>query len=135
LKNRVAIAPALDKDVEDDSVLIDGPPQIMDHAPDPHEDLVEMPSVTGPWPPVPHAVRETLAELPAPPPYGLIGDDDATFRENQFDVTEAEAEYVIQPDGMADDLGWKAVAIVRVGRSFHAITLPHPWADGQTRLT
>jgi hypothetical protein len=41
---------------------------------------------------------------------------------------------MVQPDGMADDLGRKTVPIVRVGRSFHAITLAHARTDSQTGL-
>jgi hypothetical protein len=44
----------------------------------------------------------------------------ATGSKDQLNVTQAEAEAVIQPDGMLDDLDWKAKAAVRVGRGRHA---------------
>jgi hypothetical protein len=38
-------------------------------------------------------------------PHCLIGDDNATLSEKQFDVAQAEAEHVIQAQGMANDCG------------------------------
>ena len=38
-----------------------------------------------------------------------MGDSDAPFRQKQLNVSEAQAEKVVQPDGMADDLGREAV--------------------------
>jgi hypothetical protein len=52
-----------------------------------------------------------------------MGDDNATFSQKQLDIPEAEAEHVVQPDSVADDLGRKAVAVVRIGRRFHAASL------------
>ena len=54
----------------------------------------------------------------------------------QLNIPQAEAEHVIQPDSMADDLGGKAMAVVRVGRRLHAANLA--WSSKpacQTRLT
>ena len=59
----------------------------------------------------------------APAPHRLIGNDDAPLSQKEFNVPQAEAEHVIQPDGMADDLGGKAVAVVRVWRRLHAASL------------
>jgi hypothetical protein len=42
---------------------------------------------------------------------------------------------VIQPDRVADDLGRKAVAVVRIGWGFHADSLARLQPTGQTRLT
>jgi hypothetical protein len=43
----LSVAPALDEDVEDVAVLVDGPPQILTTAVDRHEHLVEVPLVAG----------------------------------------------------------------------------------------
>ena len=50
-------------------------------------------------------------------------DNDATFSEEQLNIPQAETEHVIQPDGLADDLGGKAMAVMRVGRWLHAVSL------------
>jgi hypothetical protein len=41
------------------------------------------------------AAGKRLAELLAPAPHGLIGDDDAPLGQKQLDVPQAEAEHVI----------------------------------------
>ena len=46
--------------------------------------------------------------------------NDAPLSQKQFNVAEAEAERVVQPDSLADDLGREAVAVVRVGWWLHA---------------
>jgi hypothetical protein len=60
-------------------------------------------------------VGKGLSELFAPAPNSLIGDDNAPLRQKQLDISRAEAEHVMQPDGMRDDLGEKAGAVARVG--------------------
>ena len=49
-------------------------------------------------------------------------------------ISKAETEHVIQPDSMADDLGWKPVAIARVGLACHPGSLAGLQPAGQTRL-
>ena len=38
---------------------------------------------------------------------------DATLSEKVLDIAKAQSEPMVQPDGMADDLGWKAVASIQ----------------------
>ena len=110
----VGIAPGLNQNVERDTILIDGAPEIVLHAADPDEDFVHVPLVPWPWP-ASQAVGEAPAEFLAPAPYGLAADDDALLGQKQFDVAQAEAEHVVRPHSMADDLRGEAVAVVRVG--------------------
>jgi hypothetical protein len=77
----------------------------------------QMPPVPGPWPSAAQAVGKTPAEFLAPAPNSLIGDDNATFSQEQLDIPQAKAEHMEQPDSMSDDLGGKAMALVRVKRS------------------
>ena len=118
----LGIAPILNKDVEDNAVLIDGTPEIVLHPLDPDEHFIHVPLVPGSWPAAAHAIGETLAEFLAPAPHCLIGDHDAPLSQEQLDVTQAEAEHVIQPYSMADELGRKAMAVMRVGWWLHATT-------------
>jgi hypothetical protein len=48
-------------------------------------------------------------------PDGLIGHDDATYKEQLFDITVAEAKPEIELDRVADDLPREAVVLVAVG--------------------
>jgi hypothetical protein len=70
----IGIAPVLNKDVEHNAVLIHGTPEIVLHALDPDEHLVEMPLVPRSRTPAAQVVGKALAEFPAPAPHSLIGD-------------------------------------------------------------
>ena len=52
------------------------------------------------------------SKLLAPLTNGLIGYCDAAFGEEFFDLTEAEAESMVQPEGVTDNCGRKAMALV-----------------------
>jgi hypothetical protein len=98
-------------------------------AQDPDKDLVEVPLVPGPWSAVAQAIGEALAELLAPAPHGLVGADNAPLSEMQLNIPQTETEHMIQPDSMVDDLGGKAMAVVRVGWWLHAVTVAHLQPD------
>jgi hypothetical protein len=117
------IPPWLNEDVEHDTVLIHRAPKIVLHSLDPDEHFIKMPLVAGTRTAAAQTAGKGLAELLAPTPDRLAGEDHASFRQKQFNVPQAEAENVIQPNGMADNLGGKAMGVVRVGRGFHAASL------------
>ena len=48
-----------------------------------------------------------------PAPDRFVGNVDAAFGQQFFDVSEAQREAEIEPDSVLDDLGWEAVAGVR----------------------
>ncbi len=52
-----------------------------------------------------------------------MGDHHAAFGQDQLDVAQAEAENVIQPHGMADDLGRKPMAAIEGRLCRHPISL------------
>ena len=51
--------------------------------------------------------------------HGHLRDCDPSLGEEIFDISQTQAETVIQPDSMADDLGWKAVAAVAESSGLH----------------
>jgi hypothetical protein len=104
------IAPALNQDVEHKPVLIHCPPKPVLHPGNFHRDLVEVPFIASPRQPATDLVGEGLAELETPLPYSLMADRDATGGEDLIDVAQAEWKAKIEPDGMVDDLGRKAIA-------------------------
>jgi hypothetical protein len=59
---------------------------------------------------------------------------DTAFCQDQLDIPQAEFEYVVQPDGVAYDLGREPVAVVRVGWRRHPTSLVALWACCQSRL-
>ena len=80
-------------------------------------------------------VGEAHAELQAPLPNALIGYDHTTLGQKKFDIPEAQAEDVVEPHRVADQLCRKAVAMVRIGRLSHPAMVALAAADDQTRLT
>jgi hypothetical protein len=61
--------------------------------------------------------------------------DPTLWGEDQFNVSEAQAEDVVQPGGMANDLIRKAVAGVGGGIRFHRGILTQPFCSGQNSTT
>ncbi|HUN40245.1 MAG TPA: hypothetical protein VMU81_08155 [Acetobacteraceae bacterium] len=90
----VGIAPGLNEDVEHDAILSDGTPEIVLHALDADEDIVHVPLVPRPGPAT-QAVGKTCGEFLAPASHRLVGNDNATLGQEQFNVPQAEAEYVV----------------------------------------
>jgi len=75
------------------------------HDVDPDEHLIKVPPVTGPRTTAAQAVGKALGEFLAPAPSGLVGDDNAPLSQQELHISKAEAEHVVQPNTMADDLG------------------------------
>jgi hypothetical protein len=111
---RVAIPPGLNENVEHGAVLIDGTSEIVLHALDPDEHLIDVPFVSRLWP----AAAQTVGEFVAPAPHRFIGDDDVAFSQQQLDIPQAEGEHMVQPHGVAD--GSEPMAVRRVGWRLHA---------------
>jgi hypothetical protein len=107
---RGLLVPSLrDEAFEHLSLVIDGPPEIVLHPVDFHEDLVEMP------PPVTertHRLNPTTADLgsenrpePIPPePHRLMRDVDAPLVQQVLDVAQRERTRDLHYHGQADDL-------------------------------
>jgi hypothetical protein len=92
------IAAALGQNIEYDAVLVDGSPEIMQHTFDTDEHLIQMPLVSRPRSTPAQLIGEARTELHAPLPNALIRDDHPTFGQQQFDITEAQAKDVVEPD-------------------------------------
>ena len=43
---------------------------------------------------------------------GFVRDGDAALSEQIFHITETQAEAVVEPDSVADDLAWKTISAV-----------------------
>jgi hypothetical protein len=63
-------------------------------------------------------------ELAAPEADGFVTDLNATLSEQLLDITLAQVEPVVEPDGVADDLGREAMASVQGGVHGHRAILP-----------
>jgi len=99
----VFVSSALDKNINRIAVLTDGPPQIVLFTLGRHKHFVKVPGVTKAPLSFFQCARIIKGEFPAPLTNRFIGDGDITFGEQFFDLTEAEAETMGQPDGMTDN--------------------------------
>ena len=90
-------------------------------ATDADKHLVEEPSIARSWPAPFQCVGEYPTKTETLVTHAFITDHNAAGGRDQFDIiTQAEAEAVIQPDGVLDDLGGKANARIGVGQTHHA---------------
>ena len=113
------IAPALHQDVEDVPFLIDCSPQIMNLAANADEHFIQMPFVARLRPTALQGRREHPAEAQTPFADAFVTDHDAARGQDQLDIAQAQAEAVIEPDRVLDDLSRKAKATIRVQRQVH----------------
>src|SRR5580704_6058999 len=111
-QRRTLVPPALDQHIKHFALGIHGAPKIDHTAGDFQIDLVKMPGGVGRGSTFAQIRRDQGPEMIHPAPNGLVGDYDAAFRQQVFDVTEAQCEPEIEPDRLLDDLWRKAVAAI-----------------------
>jgi hypothetical protein len=113
----------LDQNVDHVAVQIHGAPQISLLAVNSNEDLIQVPVVTQPslsslqFP----SIIET--EFLTPLPDGFIGHDDAALGEKILDIPETQAETMISPDRIADDLGRETIPGVTRAIALHGTSV------------
>ena len=103
----VLVPSTLNQDVQHSSILVDGTPEPVPMLVDRERHFVQVPLVAASRMAPTKLGCNQWAELAAPQPDGLITDLDATFGEQLLDITVAEGEAMVQPDGVSDDLGRK----------------------------
>ncbi len=90
--------------------MINGSPQVMSLAIDPHENLIQMPA---PLRPGPHLCGTLLLDFscerraePIPPePHGLVANIDPSFMKQVLDLPQRQRKSNTHHHGQADDLG------------------------------
>jgi len=70
--------------------------------------------------------RILRAKLLTPLSNRFIGDDDAPFGEQLFELTETEAKPMVEPDGVGSYFGRKAMALVAGHFDFHGAQSANP---------
>ena len=121
---RTPVSTRLDENVDQVAVLIHRAPEILALTIDRHEDFVQEPRIAESTLPALQAPRVVRAELPAPLPNRFVRDDDASFRQQIFDIPEAQAVPVVEPHGVADDVGRKAMPEVAGSTRRHPDIVP-----------
>ena len=113
----------LDQNVDHVAVLIHGTPQILLLAVDSNEDLIQVPVVAQPSLSSLQFPSIVRTELLTPLPDRLIGHDDSALGEKILDIPEAQAEAMVSPDRIADDLGRETIAGVTRAIALHGTSL------------
>ena len=106
------IPPRLDQYIEDVAVLVHRAPELLLATVERDEELVEMPRVTLLTAPAPKRAGIARTERQTPLADRLVGDRDAALGEEVLNIPKAESESVIKPNGVADDLRRKPVAVI-----------------------
>jgi hypothetical protein len=82
-------------------------------AADRDKELVHVPEVSETTLSPPQSPGVLESKLSAPGSNGFVGYSDAPLSRKVFHIAKAQREPMVQPHGMADNLGWKAVAAVQ----------------------
>ena len=104
--------------------MIHRAPVILALTVDRHEDFVQEPRVSESTLSSLQLPSVVGAELPAPLANGFVGHDDSSFGQQILNIPEAHAVSVVEPDGMADDVGRKAMPMVAGPASVHPGIVP-----------
>ena len=88
------------------------------------EDFVAMPDFPKPTFPSLETLLVAGPKLQTPATDRLIGNGDSAFSKEVLDVAEAQAESVIQPNSVTDNLRWKPVTVVSGLAPRHRLSLP-----------
>ena len=131
---RTLITMRLDQNVDHVAVLIHGTPEILLLAVDSHEHLVQVPVVAQPSLASLQFPSIVRTEFLTPLSNRLIRDNDSALGEKIFDISKAQAEAMVNPDRITDDLGRETIAGVTRRMAFHTISfsvfvleLTMPW--------
>ena len=117
------IAPGLHEDIDHVTVLVHSPPEILPLPLDGHKEFVQVPRVAQAASPAPQPPSVVEPERLTPLPNRFIRHGDTPFGEEIFNISETQAEAMVEPDGVTDDLGRKAVSVVAESRGRHRPTL------------
>jgi hypothetical protein len=93
---RRGVSAILDQDVEDHTVLIHRAPQILQLTIDPQVHLIHVPGVAWLRPTPAQLLGEVGPEPAAPAPDALLADRDTPLGQDQLNIPQAEAEYMIR---------------------------------------
>ena len=122
--SRAPITTQLDEDVDHITVLVNAAPEIVLLTPNVHEEFIQVPGIAQPTLATLERTSVLGTELQTPQSDALVGDDDPPLCQEIFDISEAQAEAVVEPNGMADDLRREPVSAVAGCVAIHPASLP-----------
>jgi hypothetical protein len=116
---RLRVAAALDQHIKHVAVLVYRPPEVVQLAADADKYLIQKPFVSWSRSAPLEGFGVGPSEAQAPLADGLVANHDAARCQDQLDFPQAQAEAVIQPNGLVDDLSREAEAVIRIGHGGH----------------
>lgn len=108
-----SVSAALNENVEDEAVLINGTPEPMFPATDRDHNLVQMPFIATRRSPKANAARIFPTEFLRPAANSFVAHIDAPSGEHFFNHPKAQWEPKIEPDGVSDHLGRKTMTTIK----------------------
>src|SRR5216683_2456154 len=102
----------LDQHIEDLALGVDGAPQVDHAAIDLEIDLIQMPARVGFRSASTQVRCDHRPEVVYPAPNGFVGDGNAAFCQQVFDVAQAQGEAEVEPDRLLNDRWRESVATV-----------------------
>jgi len=117
--SRTLISATLYENINDIAVLIDSSIQIMSLSLHGDKDFVDVPCVAQPPLSFLEFAGIIRSKLLAPLANCFVSEDDPSLGQYLFDLTEAEAKPVVEPDGVTDNLRGKPITVVAGCLSFH----------------
>src|ERR1700732_3807061 len=98
LDGRRPVSTALDQDLEDLALVVDGTPQIHVLARDPDDHFVEMPAITRSRTAPPQSSSDRRSEFEHPTANALVGDVEPTLGKQFLNIAIAQGEAQVEPD-------------------------------------
>src|SRR5208282_3100039 len=108
----VLVSLGLDQHIEDFALSVDRPPKVDHPTVDFQIDLVQMPSRMRLQATLSQVGRDQRSEKVHPTPNRLIGHRHSAFRQQIFDVAQAEGEPKIEPYSLVNDLRRETISAV-----------------------
>ena len=109
----------MDKNVKRITVLVNGSPQVMQLTTNRDKHFIKKPSVAQLASPLLQFAGVVWTKSIAPSSNRFIGNLDSTLCQKVFDISETEAEPMVQPNGVTDDLRRKSMTVIQWFGIFH----------------
>ena len=103
----------LDQEVRNLAFSVDGSPEVHLLSADLYKHLVQVPTIIDSWPEASEPPGIAVSELENPTTHCLVRYAEAAPGQQILDVSEAQREAAIEPHGVLNDPGRKAMAAIR----------------------
>ena len=107
-----SITTCLEKHIDHLAILVNGPPQVLLFAIYLHKHFVDVKCIAEPLMPTSQSFGILKAELIAPQTNRFIAYGNTALSQYIFDVSMAEVESIVKPNGVLDDFSGKPVSLV-----------------------